>query len=68
MYGLLCIVSKNPDNLNLFGEGTSSYYMLADTADMLAMMFGHLDIIQPSYSMRIDPYKPAILADLSELV
>jgi hypothetical protein len=44
-YGVLSIDSLNPKKYELFDDKTT-FYMLASSADVLAMMFGHLELLQ----------------------
>ncbi len=44
-FGALCVDSENPRDLDLFSNEIP-YNILAHAADMLTIMFGHMDIVQ----------------------
>ena len=49
-YGILSVDSRNTHNHVLFDE-KNTYHLLATSADMLALMFGHLDMLQLAFQL-----------------
>ena len=47
IYGIISVDSMNPNSYELFDD-KNTYHLLAASADVLALMFGHFDMLQLS--------------------